>query len=188
MASAASVTEDSRCSASTQVPVCSYRVPIPVSTGTSRPCQVGITPSRASAARMISSISASSMASAARARPRAAGEAPGSASRWPPAPRPGPERAAGRSGAGARTGGTWLASAAWAASAGAAPRRMSRCMCSSRVMSSAVYRRCRPGPSSCAPMPYRRFQVRSVDGATPSRRATAPTLNPTSSAMALPRT
>jgi hypothetical protein len=53
-------------------------------------------------------------------------------------------------------------------------------------MSLSVYRRCRPGLSYWAPMPYRRFQVRSVDGATPRRRATVPTLKPTSYLMTCP--
>lgn len=41
-----------------------------------------------------------------------------------------------------------------------------------------VHRRCLPSSRAAGPMPYRRSQERSVVGATPSRRATAPVVIP----------
>ncbi len=53
-----------------------------------------------------------------------------------------------------------------------------RRMYSRRATSSSVYRRCVPASCVPGPTPYRRSQVRSVDGAIPISRATAATVSP----------
>ena len=69
-----------------------------------------------------------------------------------------------------------VAIATRAASPGSTPSRVNRRMSCRRCTSLGVYLRWEPAECPVGPRPYRRSQVRSVAGATPSRRASAATV------------